>query len=132
MVREGTLPVPTSKRRTQSCPKLWQWHPIFETRHHPRLSITYDTLPARKPFVIAEHPAGLLIVVRTGLTNGQIEDAYQRLLPWTLLGIIADTFGVRLGTLDRDRWWDPEAPADWDTIDLLEAHGRLIPWPHIR
>lgn len=103
---------------------------LAPARHAPRLSITYDTLPARHPLLVTEWDDRTLITVRDGITCGQLEEIHRRLLPAHLRPELADAFGVDLDHLDRDRWWDPEAPADWDTILYLEARGRLVPWPH--
>lgn len=98
-----------------------------------RLSITYDTLPARRPLLVTEWGGRALLTVRDGLTCGQLESVHRRLLPAHLRPALAVAFGVEdLDHLDRDRWWNPDDVADWDTIDLLEAHRRLAPWPHIR
>lgn len=94
----------------------------------PRLSITYDTLPARNPLLVTEWGDRTLLTVRDGLTCGQLESVHLRLLPEHLRPALAAVFGVE--DPDRDRWWDPDSPADWDTILLLESLGRLAPWPH--
>jgi hypothetical protein len=110
----------------------------------PLLSVTADTLPVGTDFVCrrvrrADHPSWYLIVVRDGVTYGELARAYTggrlpewvRARMWVPLGV-ADPATDLVG-YHRTRWWDEEWATSHTTAHLLEdAAGPdlLTPWHH--
>lgn len=106
----------------------------------PHLSVTCDTLPSRYDYYRYEvTPGHWLIVVRDGITYGQLAAAYARgHLPawararlWVPLGV-ADP-AEDLAAYHRTRWWNEEWETSHTAAEILEdvADPHLITrWPH--
>lgn len=113
-------------------------------RPSPLLSVTSDTLPTRVDYLCrrvrrATHPGHWLLVVRDGITYGQLAAAYARgNLPawararlWAPLGV-ADPAEC-WDAYHRTRWWSEDWETNHTAAHLLEdaAGPDLIePWPH--
>lgn len=114
-------------------------HPL-----RPLLSATTDTLPAGAAYVCrrvrrADHPSWYLLVVRDGITYGELSRAYASgRLPvwvrprlWRPMGVVDPA--VDFDAYHRTRWWNEEWETSHTLAHLLEdvAGPDLIePWPH--
>lgn len=115
--------------------------------HHPLrplLSATTDTLPAGTPYVHRRvrrpgHPSWFLLVVRDGITYGELCQAYAtgrlpawvRSRLWRPMGVVDPA--IDLDGYHRTRWWDEEWPVSHTLAHLLEdvaGPEMVTPWPH--
>lgn len=105
-----------------------------------RLSITLDTLSARRAYYRYElDPGWWLIVIRDGIAFDALARAYTRRLPGWARARIYTPLGVTdpaedLAAYQQGRRWDPAQPVTAQVFTPMEevaaAGGYVIPWPH--
>jgi len=104
----------------------------------PRLSVTLDTLPTRRPYYRHELETGWwLIVIRDGIEFGTLIRAYQGRLPAWARRRLYSAFGsvdpfddpVLAAKLE---WWDEEWPVGTSAVSIAEDAypGLITPWAH--
>jgi hypothetical protein len=98
--------------------------------------MTFGTLRSNEAFRVFQLPDGRwLIVVRDGVTFGELDRAYLRRLEGPARDYLHWACWVPDPRVDPEgyrkrAWWDPDEPLIWATIGGLEAADRLIPWDH--
>lgn len=106
--------------------------------HTNRVSVTLDTLPPDVAYIPIEIAPGYwLIIVRDGITYGELVRAYVNTLPaWVRKRLFA-AVGVPDAILDPDGcqraiWWHPDWIVTLVSIHILEraVPGLITPWDH--